>query len=75
MSFVTFSVSWELFNVVLLVVEVLRSQHIKKMEFCSRCCFCVRHEKRTDKLSVHQQSIDCVKNARNALSQKHCGPI
>ena len=41
------------------------------MEFRSRCCFCVRHEKRTDKLSVRQQSIYCVKNARNALSRKH----
>ena len=52
-------------------LEVLRSRHIKMTEFPSRCCFCVRHVKRTDKLSVHQQSIYCVKNARNALSQKH----
>ena len=27
----------------------------------------MRHEKRTDKLSVRQQSIYCAKNARNAL--------
>ena len=52
-------------------LEVLSSQHIKMTEFCSRCCFCVRHEKRTDKLSVRQQSICCIKNARNALSRKH----
>ena len=52
-------------------IEVLRSRHIKMMEFRSRCCFCVHHEKRTDKLSVRQQSIYCVKNARNALSRKH----
>ena len=45
------------------------------MEFRSRCCFCVRQEKRTDKLSVCQQSIYCVKNARNSLSRKHCGPL
>ena len=38
------------------------------MEFCSRCCFCVHHEKHTDRLSVRQQSIYCVKNARNTLS-------
>ena len=37
----------------------------------SGSCFCVRHEKRIDKLSVRQQSIYCVKNARNALSRKH----
>ena len=42
------------------------------MEFRSRCYFCVRHEKRTDKLSVRQQSIYFVKNARNALLGKHC---
>ena len=42
------------------------------MEFRSRCCFCVRHEKCTDKLSMRQQSIYCFKNARNALSRKHC---
>ena len=52
--------------------EVLRSRHIKTTEFRSHCYFCVRHEKRTDKLSVRQQSIYCVKNARNALSRKHC---
>ena len=32
----------------------------------------LRHEKRTDKLLMRQQSIYCVKNARNALSRKHC---
>ena len=32
----------------------------------------MRHEKRTDKLSVRQQSIYCVKKARNALSRTHC---
>ena len=53
-------------------LEVLRSGHIKTTEFRSRCCFCVHHEKRTDKLSVRQQSIYCVKNARNALLRKHC---
>ena len=42
------------------------------MEFLSRCCFCERQEKRTDKLSMRQQSIYCVKNARNTLSRKHC---
>ena len=52
-------------------LEVLRSWHIMKMEFRSRYCLFVRHEKRTDKLSVRQQSIYCVKNARNALSRKH----
>ena len=50
---------------------VLRSRHIKTTEFCSCCCFCVRHEKLTDKLSVRQQSIYCVRNARNAPSRKH----
>ena len=53
-------------------LEVLRSRHIKRTKFRSRCCFCVRHEKRTDKLSVRQQSIYCTINARNALSRKHC---
>ena len=62
-------------------LEILRSRHIMTTKFRSHCCFCVRHEKRTDKLSVRQQSIYCVKNARNALSRKHwtnvgkqCGP-
>ena len=32
----------------------------------------MRHKKRTDKLSVCQQSLYCVKNARNTLSGKHC---
>ena len=53
------------------IIEV-NFKSIKKTEFHSRCCFCVRHEKRTGKLSVRQQSIYCVKNARNALSRKHC---
>ena len=48
-------------------LEVLRSRHIKKTEFRSRCCLCVCHKKGTDKLSVCQQSIYCVKNA---LSRK-----
>ena len=52
-------------------LEVLRSRHIKTTKFRSCCCFCVRHEKRTDKLSVRQKSIYCVKNARNALLRKH----
>ena len=51
--------------------KFVKKSLIKKMEFCSRCCFCVCHEKHTDKLSVHQQSIYCVKTARNALSRKH----
>ena len=37
-------------------LEVLRSRHLKTTEFRSRCCFCVRHEKCTDKLLVRQQS-------------------
>ena len=53
-------------------LEVLRSRHIKMTAFRSRCCFFVRHEKRTGKLAVCQQSIYCVKNARNAASRKHC---
>ena len=32
-------------------IEVLRSRHIKKMEFRSRCCFVCVTKKRTDKLS------------------------
>ena len=55
--------------------EVLRSRHIKKTEFRSHCCFCVSHEKHTDKLSLRQQSSYWVKNARNALSRKHCTKV
>ena len=43
---------------------------LKTMEFRSLCCFCVRHIKPSDKLSVRQQSIYCVKNSRNTLSRK-----
>ena len=42
-----------------------------QMEIRSRCCFCVRHKKCTDKLSVRQQSIYCTQNARITLSRKH----
>ena len=57
--------------VVVFEIHQIRHGNTQQRYLCAGL-FSTGHEKLTDKLSVRQQSIYCVKNARNALSRKHC---
>ena len=65
-SQLTFDIRSRLFE-----INQIRHGNTQQRYLCAGL-FSTGHEKLTDKLSVRQQSIYCVKNARNALSQKHC---